>query len=57
MPIRRESKEYRERFKEFPYMFHISGRDAYAPMIVAGSHKERYLRTIEKKFNLEINVN
>lgn len=49
--------EYRERFKEFPYMFHISGRDAYAPMIVAGSHKERYLRTIEKKFNLEINVN
>lgn len=50
-------KEYHEHFKDFPYMFHISGRDAYAPMLVAGSHNERYLKEMEKRFHLEINVN
>ena len=49
--------EYQKRFKKYPYMFRISGRDAYAPMIVAASHNERYLRAIEKKFALDINVN
>jgi hypothetical protein len=38
-------------------MFHISGRDAYAPMLIAASYKERYLRTMERKFGLEMNVN
>jgi len=50
-------KEYHKRFEDFPYMFRISGRDAYAPMLVAASHNERYLKEIKKKFNLEINVN
>lgn len=50
-------EEYREHFKDFPYMFRISGRDAYAPMLVAASHNEKYLKAIERKFDLEINVN
>ncbi len=37
-------------------MFNISGRDAYAPMLVAASHNERYLKAIEKRFDLKINV-
>lgn len=49
--------DYKEHFKDFPYMFNISGRDAYAPMLVAASHNEKYLKAIEKKFDLEINVN
>ncbi|MBQ6887275.1 MAG: HAD-IA family hydrolase [Lachnospiraceae bacterium] len=50
-------REYHEHFKEFPYMFRISGRDAYAPMLVAASHGEKYLKSMEKRFGLEINVN
>lgn len=51
------SNEYIECFKNFPYMFNISGRDAYAPMLVAASHNERYLKKIGEKFALEVNVN
>lgn len=43
-------------FQAFPYMLRISGRDAYAPMLVAASHKEKYLRAMEKRFQFEINV-
>lgn len=43
-------------FSEFPYMLKISGRDAYAPMLVAASCNEAYLKQVEKKFNLQINV-
>lgn len=50
-------KQYQEHFADYPYMFHIAGRDAYAPMLVACSHKERYLKAIEKKFSLDIGVN
>lgn len=49
-------KQYEEHFHQYPYMFNISGRDAYAPMLLAASHHEKYLKVIEKKFNLEINV-
>lgn len=49
-------KQYYEHFNQYPYMFNISGRDAYAPMLLAASHHEKYLKTIEKKFNLEIHV-
>lgn len=49
-------KEYHKHFQEFPYMFHISGRDAYAPMLVAASRHEKYLKEMEKRFHLEINV-
>jgi len=48
--------EYHTRFIDFPYMENISGRDAYAPMLVAASRNEKYLKAIEKKFKLEINV-
>ncbi len=50
-------KEYHKRFKDFPYMLQISGRDAYAPMLVAASYNERYLKAIRKKFDLDIHVN
>lgn len=49
-------KDYHSHFKDFPYMFNISGRDAYAPMLVAASHNERYLKAIEKRYKLEVNV-
>lgn len=42
---------------EFAYMYNISGRDAYAPMLLAASHNERYLKEIKKLFDFEINVN
>jgi len=53
--------EYTDRFGSpidgtFKYMYNISGRDAYAPMLLAASHNEKYLRAISKKFSLEINV-
>ena len=48
--------DYRNHFFEFDYMFHISGRDAYAPMLVAASKNEKYLKVIERKFALEKNV-
>ncbi|MBR4776283.1 MAG: hypothetical protein IK007_01575 [Lachnospiraceae bacterium] len=49
-------KDYHLHFKDCPYMFNISGRDAYAPMLVAASHNEKYLKAIEKRYKLEINV-
>lgn len=49
-------REYREHFRRFPYMLHISGRDAYAPMLAAAGGNERYLKAIERKFALKMNV-
>lgn len=48
--------QYLEHFEEESCLFHISGRDAYAPMLAAAGHKEKYLRAIEKRFALEIQV-
>lgn len=48
--------DYYCRFKEFPCMFHVSGRDAYAPMLLAASHHERYLKAILHKFTFEKNL-
>ena len=48
--------DYRLHFAEYPEMFNISGRDAYAPMLVAASHNEKYLKNMEKRLGLEINV-
>lgn len=48
--------DYRRRFKEFPCMFRVSGRDAYAPMLVAASHHERYLKAILNQFPFEKNL-
>ncbi len=49
-------KEYQEHFREKPFMYNISGRDAYAPMLVAAGKKEKYLREMEKRFQLKVNV-
>ncbi len=37
-------------------MYNISGRDAYAPIIVAASSNEKYLKKIKKLFDLDPNV-
>lgn len=50
------AEEYMQHFGEYDYMFNISGRDAYAPMLVAAGHDERYLKMIEKRFRLDISV-
>ena len=31
-------------------MLRISGRDAYAPMLVAASYGEKYLKAVDSKF-------
>ena len=48
--------EYSERFKEYPFMFNISGRDAYAPMIIAMSRGGKYLKALAGKTGFEKNV-
>lgn len=47
---------YKDHFGEIPYMYGISGRDAYAPMLVAAGNGEKYLKEIAKKFELEMHV-
>ncbi len=49
-------EEYSTRFKDFPQMFRISGRDAYAPLLTVTGQNEKYLREIEKRFHLQVNV-
>ncbi len=44
--------EYHKHFSKYPYMFNISGRDAYAPMMLAASHDEKYLKAVYSSFNL-----
>lgn len=48
--------EYGRHFGNISYMYHISGRDAYAPMLAAAHHQEAYLRKMASEFNLDINV-
>lgn len=48
--------EYSRHFGSISYMYYISGRDAYAPMLVAAGYKEKYLRKIASEFNMDINV-
>lgn len=49
-------EEYLEHFGEFPYMLNISGRDAYAPMLLAAGHGEKYLRAMKARFDLKVGV-
>lgn len=49
-------EEYRRHFENYPWMFRISGRDAYAPMLLAAGKNEKYLKMMEQKFALEIGV-
>lgn len=48
--------DYLMHFGNFSYMMNIGGRDAYAPMVVAASQDEKYLKAINKRFSLDINV-
>ena len=49
-------KMYKTCFANHEYMLDISGRDAYAPMLLAMSHNERYLKSVSKKYKLDVNV-
>lgn len=49
-------RDYTKCFKNFPYMSRISGRDAYAPMLLAASYDEKYAHVIETKFSLDKNI-
>lgn len=44
------ASDYSLQFGGFPYMLRISGRDAYAPMLVAASYGEKYLKAVDSKF-------
>lgn len=48
--------QYLEHFGNMPCLFHISGRDAYAPMLAAASHKEKYLKAVARRFHPDIQV-
>ena len=50
------AEEYLKHFSNVPYMLQISGRDAYAPFLAVTADNEKYLKEIEKKFHLEMNV-
>lgn len=49
-------RDYQVHFKEYPQMYHISGRDAYAPMLVAAGEHERYLARIKEMFDFKVGV-
>lgn len=49
--------EYKEHFERVPFMYEVSGRDAYAPILVAASKDEKYLKAITQEFEIEIGVN
>ena len=50
-------EQYKRHFGDVPYMYEISGRDAYAPMLLAASKNEKYLKAVTKEFGIEIGVN
>ncbi len=49
-------EDYTAHFGNYDYMLSISGRDAYAPMLLAASHKEKYLKNVYKNFDLKVTV-
>ena len=49
-------EHYCKHFMDFPEMLKISGRDAYAPMLVAASNNEKYLKDIIKEFRIETSI-
>ncbi len=48
--------QYQEHFGDQDWLFRISGRDAYAPMLAAAGYKEKYLKAVAKRFALDIQV-
>ncbi len=49
-------RDYKQHFEAYPYMYHISGRDAYAPMLLAAGYGARYLKKVNEDFELTIGV-
>lgn len=49
-------RDYQKHFSRYPYLFCVSGRDAYAPILAASGNKKAYLKTLKKKFEFEANV-
>lgn len=47
---------YTSRFQEFPYMFEISGSDAYAPISFATKNEGRYLKFVLQGCTFQVNV-
>lgn len=50
------AEEYKEHFGEYDFMYRISGRDAYAPMLIASSNREKYTKAMKDRFDLVIGV-
>lgn len=50
------AEEYKTHFGAYDFMFHISGRDAYATMLIAASNREKYLNAMKERFDLIIGV-
>lgn len=48
--------DYMDHFGDIPYMMNVSGRDAYAPMLVAASRNEKYLKAMRDRFHLIVGV-
>ena len=44
--------DYHNKFERYPYMYRISGRDAYAPFKLATGKKGRYLKYLTKEVEL-----
>lgn len=49
-------RDYKQHFEAYTYMYHISGRDAYAPMLLAAGYGARYLKKVNEEFELTIGV-
>jgi hypothetical protein len=47
---------YTSRFQEFPYMFEISGSDAYAPISFITKNEGRYLKFVLQGCTFQVNV-
>lgn len=50
------AREYKSHFANRPQMLHISGRDAYAPLLAASGGSRRYPEAIYEKFGLAVQV-
>lgn len=48
--------DYEQHFNGYDFMFNISGRDAYAPMILATGRNRAYIKKIYKEFDLQVPV-
>ncbi|MBR3241609.1 MAG: hypothetical protein IKF90_02775 [Parasporobacterium sp.] len=46
------AKNYMDHFQDFPYMLHISGEDAYAPLLNCKSRNKKQFRSIERRLGL-----